>query len=245
MPSRRKAACVAATVLMLSARALSAQEPSIHQDHEMADGAAMEEMSADSMGAGKHLRLTPHWVEQPGDRDRADSLVRVARAALAKYTDVGVAEQDGYRMFAPKVKRQRVYHYSNHLNALKARWVFDAAKPSALLYQPQLGGGVRLIGAMYTAPPNTSLEELNERIPLSIAQWHQHTSLCLPPGADRHGGSGDMSPTIRDPRFGARGTITTEAECNTAGGKFKKRMLGWMVHVNMFEGDDQVWQHRH
>jgi hypothetical protein len=155
------------------------------------------------------------------------------------------AEQDGYRMFAPKVKRQKVHHYSNRGNALKARWNFDITAPSALLYRPQPNGELRLIGAMYTAPPDLSLDDLNQRIPLSIGQWHQHTSICLPPGASLRGAGDEMGSFSRDPRFGPRGSIATEEECKAAGGQFKRRMFGWMVHVNLYEAPDQVWEHKH
>jgi hypothetical protein len=240
------AAGAAIVLLAASMQTAVAQETPSDDHHDMAAGAAsMEEMMGDSMMAGRHLKLTPGWPEQPGDRARADSLVRVARQALAQYADVEAAERDGYRMFAPKVKRQKIYHYSKRANAFKARWTFDVTRPSALLYRPEPGGELRLIGAMYTAPPDISLEDLNQRIPLSIAQWHQHTSLCLPPGIGRRDGGGDMGFGGRDPRFGPRGSIMTEAECRAAGGEFKKRMGGWMVHVNLFERPDQVWEHRH
>jgi hypothetical protein len=231
---QRTISAAGAAILLLAAwmHTAAAQEMSGHDRGDI-------EMMGD-MVAGKHLKLTPQWSEQPGDRARADSVAGIARVALAKYADVSAAELDGYRMFAPKLKRQKVYHYSKRSNALKARWTFDATAPSALLYQPQPNGDVRLIGAMYTAPPDISLEELNQRIPLSIAQWHQHTSICLPPGAEDEMGAGS-----RDPRFGPKGSITTEEECRAAGGKFKKRMFGWMVHVNFAESGEKIWEHRH
>jgi hypothetical protein len=197
-------------------------------------------MTGDQLVAGRHMLMTPAWPLQPGDQARADSLVAIARVALAQFADVSVAEAAGYRMFAPAVKRQKVYHYTNRMHAVKARWTFDPTEPTSLLYQPQPDGSLKLIGAMYTAPPGFSLEQLNARIPLSVAQWHQHTSICLPPGADPRAGV-----ATRDPRFGPRGSISTEAACTAAGGTFKQRMAGWMVHVNMFEPRDQVWEHRH
>jgi hypothetical protein len=39
----------------------------------------------------------------------------------------------------------------------------------------------------------------------------------------------------QDPRFGAFGTISTEAECNAAGGDFKPVMFGWMTHVDLYD----------
>ena len=39
----------------------------------------------------------------------------------------------------------------------------------------------RLIGVMYTAPKRYRESDLNERIPLSIAQWHEHVNFCRVP----------------------------------------------------------------
>jgi hypothetical protein len=231
------AAAAAALILIAAPQRSAAQVPGQDQ-REM-------EMMGDSMPAGKHLVVTPHWPLRPGDQAHADSLVNAARAALARYADVAVAEQDGYRMFAPKAKGQKVYHYGNRMNALKARWTFDPAAPSALLYQPEPHGTLRLIGAMYTAPATLSLEELNQRIPLSIAQWHEHTSICLPPGTTLASARSRQGFGGRNPQFGPRGSITTEAACTAAGGTFKQRMFAWMVHVNLFESPDQLWEHKH
>jgi len=225
-----------AVVLLFAALAAPTH---LHAQSESAMPQDMDMTGASDM-AGKHMKVTPSWPLQPGDAAHADSLLAVARAALAKYGDLAVAEADGFQMFAPKLKRQKVYHYTRRANALKARWTFDPTAPTSLLYAPQPDGSVRLIGAMYTAPPSYSLEELNARIPLSMAQWHQHTSICLPPGAEP-----EAPLTTRDPRFGPRGTISTKAACTAAGGTFKERMAGWMVHVNMFEAPDEVWEHKH
>jgi hypothetical protein len=229
----------AAVIFVCCADAGSAPAQTGAHDHQE------PELMSDSVVAGKHLRVTPQWPLQQGDQARADSLVEVARAALARYADVAEATRDGYQMFAPKVKGQKVYHYSNRGNARAARRAFDATAPSALLYRPEPNGTLRLIGAMYTAPPDNSLDDLNRRIPLSIAQWHQHTSICLPPGTTLATARGGVGMGGRKPQFGPRGSISTEAACAAAGGTFKPRMLGWMVHVNLFEPPDQVWEHRH
>lgn len=235
--TRTLPAAAAAVVLLVAVPGASAAQAA----HEHAD----MEMMDDSMPVGQHLRLTPHWPEQPADRARADSLLGTARGALAKYQDVAVAEADGYRMFAPAVPGQKVYHYANRMNALKARWAFDPASPSALLYQPQPDGRLRLIGAMYTAPASLSLDDLNARIPLSIAQWHQHTGICLPPGTTLASARAGHGFGGRNPQFGPRGSITTEEACRGAGGSWQERMFNWMVHVNMFEASEQVWEHKH
>ena len=65
-------------------------------------------------------------------------------------------------------------------NALAAQFSFDPTKPTSLLYK-KVNGEYQLEGAMYTAPKRFTEDQLNERIPLSIAHWHEHVNLCLPP----------------------------------------------------------------
>jgi hypothetical protein len=187
---------------------------------------------------GPHITLTPRWAEREGDRTRADSLIRVARAAVERYHDVTVAEADGYKRFAPQVQNQPVFHYTSAAAALKARFRFDPASPTALLYRDDARGSLSLVGVMYTMPADTPLEELDRRIPLSIARWHQHTNLCLPPRGGQDGGD----PAVRAAEFGPRGRIATREACAAAGGRWFPRMFGWMVHVNLFaETEDGVW----
>src|SRR5579862_3107727 len=58
----------------------------------------------------------------------------------------------------------------------------------------------------------------------------------------RSSGSGDSLRRrygyLADPRFGFTGTISDEAECESAGGTFHKQIFGWMIHVYPFASDD-------
>jgi hypothetical protein len=97
---------------------------------------------------------------------------------------------------------------------------------------------------MYTAKKSASEDDLNSRVPLSIAQWHAHVNLCLP--ADRK--EGDVLPP--GSKFGLRGSIATKQECDAAGAKFYPQVFGWMVHVYPLEKNSaEVWsverQHNH
>lgn len=211
-----------ATLQIVAVRSVTAQQVDMH---DMAMG-------------NPHMTLTPHWSEQPGDRARADSIARVARASVARYQDVTVAEADGFKRFAPQIKHQRVFHYTSPSAAIKARFKFDPAAPTALLYQETSDGTLKLIGVMYTMPASATLEELNRRIPLSIAHWHQHTNICLPPKGDEAEGM-----LVREAKFGLRGSIATEDACEAAGGRWFPRMFGWMVHLNLFASDPAaVWE---
>lgn len=204
------------------------------------DGMADADMQA-MVEQGPHLTLTPVRPERPGDRARADSIAQVARVAVAKYKDVALAEADGYQRFAPQVKQQRIYHYTSKARALKAQVGFDPAAPTALLYRDGPNGSLVLVGVMYTAPASLSLDQLDQRIPLSIARWHQHTNICLPPrDADQV-----AALSGRRPEFGPRGRIATEEACQAAGGRWKTRVFNWMVHVNVFEDSARVWADEH
>ncbi|HNB28836.1 MAG TPA: AsmA family protein, partial [Alphaproteobacteria bacterium] len=116
-----------------------------------------------------------------------------------------------------------------------------AIEDVALLYRDGPNGSLVLVGVMYTAPASLSLEELDRRIPLSIARWHQHTNICLPPR------DADQAAAIagRHPEFGPRGRIATEAACEAAGGRWKRRVFNWMVHANVFEDRARVWADEH
>jgi hypothetical protein len=43
---------------------------------------------------------------------------------------------------------------------------------------------------------------------------------------------------LADSRFGFTGTISTQADCEAAGGNFHKQIFGWMIHVYPFASDD-------
>jgi hypothetical protein len=205
-----------------------------------ASGMAMDQAMAGPMAEDPHMVMTPVSPLQPGDSARADSLVAEIRRTLARYRDVHLAEADGYRAFFPNVP-QPVYHYTNRSNALAARRAFEVDRPTSLLYRPDGRGGFALVGAMYTAPRAAALDELNRRIPLSIARWHEHVNWCLPPAGargrwrERQGGA---------PVFGPKSPIATRAACDAVGGRFVPHLFGWMVHVMAFDGDDPaaIWR---
>lgn len=192
------------------------------------------------MNADPHMTMTPTWPLAAGDSARAQAIVEQVRSSLAKYRDVRVAVADGFKEFLPNVKHQKVYHFTNWRHALTARFTFDPASPTSLLYKEDSAGGMTLVGVMYTESPGASLEELNRRVPLSITHWHEHVNWCLPP-RDRPARWSDS--TNGRPVFGPLGPISTRAACDSAGGRFFPRVFGWMVHVNAFSGDDPrvIW----
>jgi len=225
----------------------SAQNPS-HDMHDMpgmeGDGTAMAMHSMEShhMDMGPHMKMTEMRTAQPGDQEKADKIVAAAREAAEKYKDYKVALDDGFKIFLPNVP-QKQYHFTNYRYAWQARNHFDPSHPTSLLYEKD-GDGYKLIGVMYTAKKDATESELNERIPLSIAQWHAHVNLCLPPRDKRE----DVLPNSTE--FGLRGSIATKEACDAAGGKFYPQVFGWMVHLYPFEQKQaDIWsverQHNH
>ncbi len=72
---------------------------------------------------------------------------------------------------------------SGNSSNLGDKWRFDPDQPPALLYTKIDGPSpaYQLVGVMYTARYGATDEELDARIPLSIAQWHVHLNMCVPP----------------------------------------------------------------
>ena len=196
------------------------------------------------MVAGLHMEMTPSRPMTVADSIRAAEIVRKLRGSIAKYRDVNMALKDGYKQFAPGLKGQKVLHFTSSRSAIRSAFTFDAGKPTSLLYRPVEGGKPVLIGAMYTAPKRASLDELNERVPLSVAKWHRHTNFCVPPRRER-----ERWKEVRNglPVFGPMSPIATEEECDKVGGKFHPQVFGWMIHANVFASDDPavIWEHEH
>jgi len=195
------------------------------------------------MDDGAHMRMAPKRELAPGDSTRAAEIVKTARAALGKYSDVTLAEADGYVKFLPWVEDQAIYHYNNIRNAMSVLNGFDATKPVSLLYKKNPQGELKLVGAMYNAMPNATPADLDSRLPTSIAHWHEHVDFCaVSPDSIRAG------VVKADAATAARWLeITTPQECAAVGGRFVPRIFGWMAHVYLFSGDDPktIWGEDH
>ena len=198
-----------------------------------------EHGAMDAMSRMHHHQMGPHMymtkLRAPAtaaDWAKADEIAGELRESIEKYKDYHVALADGFRIFMPNLP-QAEYHFTNYYNGFVESFTFDPARPTSLLYK-KTKTGYDLIGAMYTMPKRVSEEQLNERVPLSIAQWHLHTKLCVPP-KDQRGGA-DRA------KFGLQGSILTKEDCTEAGGTFYPVIFGWMVHVYPFENSrEKIW----
>ena len=191
-------------------------------------------MSTRQMEKGPHLEMTMLRTPRPGDRQRAAAVLAAARQVMAQFRDYRAAARAGYHIFLPNVP-QKIYHFTNYWNGFEARFRFDPQRPTSLLYEKN-GEQFTLVGVMYTAAQDASADELDARVPLSVARWHEHVNFCMPPGGQREE---MLTPHAR---FGLAGSIATPEECKRAGGIFHPRVFGWMVHIYA-DGDrpEAIW----
>jgi hypothetical protein len=179
-----------------------------------------------------HMRMSPMRAANADDRQRADQILAVLREVIEPYKDYRVALADGYRIFLPQMP-QGEYHFNNYWNGFVESFTFDPARPTSLLYK-KTRDGWELTGAMYTAPRSATLDQLDERVPLSVARWHEHVNLCMP---RRTTASANWKI------FGLNGSITSEDACREAGGRFYPQIFGWMVHIYPFAAPDKIFAH--
>jgi hypothetical protein len=177
-----------------------------------------------------HMHITSLRPKDPGDEEKAKAVVAKAKAIMERYRDYRKALADGYVIANPKLEQPQ-YHFNNDANAREADVRFDPSKPTSLLYRRTPTQLYKLEGVMYTARPDATEDELNERIPLSIVRWHEHINFCAAP-ADR----------VRDyhgahPKFGMFGSIHSKEACEAEGGTFYPHMFTWMIHVFPYESD--------
>jgi hypothetical protein len=206
------------------------------------DAKASEAHAVHDMTPGRHnahnahMYMTASRQQTPEDAARAKEIVDQLRDGIAKYKDYRVALAAGYKIFLPNLP-QPEYHFTNYWNGFLEAFKFDPGRPTSLLYR-KTATGYELVGAMYTMPKRATEDQLDARIPLSVATWHLHTNLCMPPAGK--GRNADWT------RFGLRGSIATQEACDAAGGRFHPVIFGWMVHVYPFEDSpDRIFAMHH
>jgi len=209
---------------------------------DMDDAKASEPNAVHDMTPGhheahnQHMFMTSPRPQTPEDAARAKEVVDQLRAGIEKYKDYHVALNNGYKIFLPNVP-QPEYHFTNYKNGFLEAFTFDPARPTSLLYK-KTSDGYELVGAMYTMPKRANQDQLNARVPLSVATWHLHTNLCMPPKGQLR--NADWT------KFGLRGSIATQEACDAAGGRFHPVIFGWMVHVYPYEDStDKIFAMHH
>ena len=205
-------------------------------DEKANETAAVSDMGQMMSASSEHLHMTEMRPQTAADVARANEIVKELRAGIEKYRDYHVALNEGYKIFLLNLP-QPEYHFTKYGNGFMEAFRFDPSQPTSLLYR-KTADGFELVGAMYTMPKRATEEQLNERVPLSVAMWHLHTNLCMP--ARREMKAADWS------KFGLKGSIATQEACEAAGGNFHPSIFGWMVHVYPYENSlDKIFAMHH
>ena len=231
----------AATLLALVARLAGAQTH-VHA----AEAPKSPSVRAHTAGsnADLHMEMTVALPGTAADSARAARVASTLRVALSRYTDTSAAVADGYQLFLPGLKQQKVYHFTNNWRAVQEAFRFDAAKPTSLLYRKDSAGKFILVGAMYTAPKRFGPEKLDARVPLSVARWHKHVNWCVP----KRGQTARWTERRNgEAVFGPESPIATKDACDKVDGRFAENVFGWMIHANVFAGADlaSIWGDEH
>lgn len=224
-----------------------AQEQGQTMDHSKMPGMDMDDAKSSEQdathdmehmhhGDNPHMHMTSPRPQTAADVEHANEIVKELRVGIEKYKDYHVALNEGYKIFLPNVP-QPEYHFTNYTNGFLEAFTFDPARPTSLLYK-KTADGYQLVGAMYTMPKRATEDQLNQRVPLSVATWHLHTNLCVPPRGQRL--------TADYTKFGLHGSITTKEACDAEGGTFHPVIFGWMVHVYPYEDStDKIFAMHH
>jgi hypothetical protein len=211
--------------LLFSVTALMAQQFPLWERLLRYYGGQTDDTPVASMKMGGHMQVSLKGKPQAGDEQHAQRIVAAVRNVLADHSDVNTALRDGYRPFHPTGKLGEEVHYTNYrYNRLEQRHV-DYDHPASILYK-RTPEGMQSVGVMYSAPQDSTPEQLNAVAPLSIATWHRHVDYC---GGPR----GLPLEELFGPhaQFGPQGSIHTEEACNEAHGLWIPVVFGWMTHV--------------
>jgi hypothetical protein len=219
----------------LSLAALMAQQFPLWERLLQHYGGKTDDTPVPSMKMGNHMQMSLKGKPQPGDKPCAQRIVTAARRVIAHYSDVNTALRDGYRPFHPTGKVGEEVHYTNYRYNRREQSHVDYDHPGSILYQ-RTAQGMQAVGVMYTAPQDSTPEQLNAVAPLSIATWHRHVDFC---GAPRSMRLEQLGPHAQ---FGPLGNVHTEEACKEAHGLWIPVVFGWMTHVYPnAKSQNEVW----
>jgi hypothetical protein len=194
-------------------------------------GGKSDETPVPSMKMGNHMQMSLKAKTEPGDEQRAQRIVAAARDVLVRYADVSVALRDDYKPFHPTGRMGEEVHYTNYGFARREQQRVDYRQPGSILYR-RTPEGMKAVGVMYTAPRDSTPEQLDGIAPLSVATWHRHVDFCAGPQTLPF--SEQFGPGAQ---FGPQGSIQTEDACIAAHGLWIPVVFGWMTHVYPDEKD--------
>lgn len=162
------------------------------------------------MTMGPHMQMSLKSLLKPGDKERAEAIMRQAHDVLLRYPTVEAAKKDGYKPFHEVNQLDEEIHFTSFKYAGSEGKRIDYAHPGSILFKRTRSGLVP-VGVMYSANGDAKTAELDMRVPLSFASWHRHVDLCF-----------TSDKRMIEPRaaalFGFEGSLHTEATCEAAKG---------------------------
>ena len=132
------------------------------------------------MSMSAHMYMTALRPANPADEKRAEEILAQLRPAIEEVSGTIAWLSPTASRFSCPTFRSRSITSRITPTRWKLAFEFDPAHPTSLLYK-KTNDGYELVGAMYTASQIGHEDDLNARVPLSVARWHKHTNLCLPP----------------------------------------------------------------
>jgi hypothetical protein len=225
--SLRIITCAAFGLATLLGHAQSHQQMSSMPGMDMGSSEDMSNMGPSMAAMAGHMYITPLRPKNPADEAKAKAIVAQLKASIERYKDYRKALKDGYVIANPSLKQPQ-YHFISQANTREADLRFNLTKPTALLYRRTPMLEYKLEGVMYTASPDATEDELNERVPLSVARWHRHINFCEAPD--------DKADYMAShPKFGMFGSIHNKEACEAEHGVFHPYVFTWMLHVFPYE----------
>jgi hypothetical protein len=195
-------------------------------------GGKSDDTPVPSMKMG-HMQMSLKGETAPGDEALATQILKEADGVLSHYSDVKTAVRDGYKPFFPSGKIGEEIHYTNYRYRRVEQQHVDYSHPGSILYK-RTSDGLKAVGVMYTAPADSTPQQLNAIAPLSLATWHRHIDFCG--GPKNLPANEQFGPNAR---FGPQGSIHTAEECSAEHGLWIPLVLDWMTHV--YPNESQQW----
>jgi hypothetical protein len=139
----------------------------------------------------------------------ANRLVAATRKGVARYADITVAEQEGYRQVTPfAFYGARAAHFQRDGYVLDGV-TLDPGRPEHLIYLKADDGSLSLVGVMFLAPIGEG-----PSIGGPLGTWHSHDDLCV-------NLSGLAAPALPNGTC-AEGTFTPAVEMLHPNGPFEE-----------------------
>ena len=151
-----------------------------HAGHQHTDSATAA--SAD----GHHHEVPARLDHDPTDAqlEAAADLIVSTKQATVQYSDVRVAEANGYRSIGDGFTGVEHFINSEYMNDTDS---LDPTKPESLVYRVNPDKTREFITVMYILPNGSTMDDVPD-IAGNLTLWHDHDNLCFDPATSKLSG---------------------------------------------------------